>query len=731
MTREPAQKQRCACGGIVRAGGECAACHARRLQRQARAPAPAATPPSVRDALRSAGRPFEPAVRAEMEAHFGHDFSRVRVHTDAKAAESAESVGANAYTVGSSVVLGQGLYAPHTHRGKKLLAHELAHVIQQSRSAGRSGASERRLEQDANDAANAVGTAGRAQVTASAAPYLARQPSDAGPHGVSLVEISCAINEIRFHTPKRVIAYELTDCELDNGDYEAHVVVDRHKRTVKFDLGKGAPEGVRFSFNYFVGPDQPAPIDLLRGQSTVHVVATNLPARDAEATPPPAPVAPDLTANVAHITPEEAQQRCEANDLRVKTFPFRSTRFGAAPIDAWRDGQYIRVKQPAYVRTNDDFRDQVRTLPVETFTTSGVRLYRDEIVRVHVYESPWWKPNITGSTDWDREREFCVTGERMLKIADASTNATLFNIALTGVEATTLFVPVGKLAAPLAQAGRTGLAATMIATADVAPTAFASVASRTATTIVEQQAETQIVNQTIRQTVAVAGREVTEAAIPRVAEVAVPRVGAGVASTVGTGVAVKGTDIAGDVLRDRVAPSPRPPIAGAEEIQVAEPEYRAALELVFPGQFADEIAVVVDGIGERAAQRAVADARFIAAVQSGNRTLAGTLYHSAAAQEARALPASALPSGWVIEAERVIQSGAGGSRADVLLRGPAREIIEFDWKTTGGSALSYGSRREMTRHAGQITTNVGGRLIRQESKSWIDYVRPLLPNEDW
>jgi hypothetical protein len=84
--------------------------------------------------------------------------------------------------------------------------------------------------------------------------------------------------------------------------------------------------------------------------------------------------------------------------------------------------------------------------------------------------------------------------------------------------------------------------------------------------------------------------------------------------------------------------------------------------------------------------------RFVAAVQSGNRTLAGTLFHSAAAREARALPASALP---------------------------------------GGSALSYGSRREMTRHAGQLITNIGGQLTRQESRSWIDYVRPLMPNVDW
>ena len=66
-----------------------------------------------------------------MEARFGHDFTRVRVHTDARAANSARAVGAIAYTVGHNVVFGQGRYVPSTSPGDRLLAHELAHVVQQ------------------------------------------------------------------------------------------------------------------------------------------------------------------------------------------------------------------------------------------------------------------------------------------------------------------------------------------------------------------------------------------------------------------------------------------------------------------------------------------------------------------------------------------------------------------------------------------------------------------------
>jgi hypothetical protein len=87
--------------------------------------------PIVHDVVRSAGRPLEPPVRDEMEARFSHDFSRVRVHVDARAGESALAVGANAYTLGSHIVFGAGQYAPSSGEGRRLLAHELAHTVQQ------------------------------------------------------------------------------------------------------------------------------------------------------------------------------------------------------------------------------------------------------------------------------------------------------------------------------------------------------------------------------------------------------------------------------------------------------------------------------------------------------------------------------------------------------------------------------------------------------------------------
>ncbi len=77
------------------------------------------------------GRGLHPADRAFMEPRFGHDFSRVRVHADASAAAAAQSVNARAYTLGQDIAFGAGQYAPGTAQGRRLLAHELTHVVQQ------------------------------------------------------------------------------------------------------------------------------------------------------------------------------------------------------------------------------------------------------------------------------------------------------------------------------------------------------------------------------------------------------------------------------------------------------------------------------------------------------------------------------------------------------------------------------------------------------------------------
>lgn len=126
-----ALQRKCTCAGK---GADCAACQEKQqasLRRKiGNQSEPEGVPPVVNEVLHSGGQPLSAEVRDFMEPRFGEDFSQVRVHTDEKAAESARAVNALAYTVGQKIVFGAGQYQPGTSQGQRLLAHELAHTLQ-------------------------------------------------------------------------------------------------------------------------------------------------------------------------------------------------------------------------------------------------------------------------------------------------------------------------------------------------------------------------------------------------------------------------------------------------------------------------------------------------------------------------------------------------------------------------------------------------------------------------
>ena len=161
-------QRKCACGGTPGPSGECEECRKKRqgtLQRAAldHGLAGSSAPAIVQDVLRSPGQPLDTQTRAFMEPRFGHDFSRVRIHSDARAADSAQAVHALAYTVGRDVVFGAGQYTPAAPQGRALLAHELTHVLQQGGtpfqfgSALRVGTPNDLFEQQAEAAAHSLG----------------------------------------------------------------------------------------------------------------------------------------------------------------------------------------------------------------------------------------------------------------------------------------------------------------------------------------------------------------------------------------------------------------------------------------------------------------------------------------------------------------------------------------------------------------------------------------------
>jgi outer membrane protein OmpA-like peptidoglycan-associated protein len=132
---------------------------------------------------RDGGQPLAQQTRAEMERSFNADFSNVRVHDDGTAHVEADEIGAKAFTHGDDIYLADSASSPATVEGKRLLAHELAHVVQQRRAGGRQSDAINtlgdRFEADADKAAALAGTGRPVQVTATGAPpAVQRQPAD-------------------------------------------------------------------------------------------------------------------------------------------------------------------------------------------------------------------------------------------------------------------------------------------------------------------------------------------------------------------------------------------------------------------------------------------------------------------------------------------------------------------------------------------------------------------------
>jgi uncharacterized protein DUF4157 len=127
--------RKCSCGSTGSGAGECPECKSQdgvgvdRAAAGSKASGP--VPSIVNQVLRSSGQPIDASMRTSMEDRFGYDFGAVRFHTDATAAQSAAAVSALAYTVGRHVVFGASQYSPGSDEGRRLIAHELAHVVQQ------------------------------------------------------------------------------------------------------------------------------------------------------------------------------------------------------------------------------------------------------------------------------------------------------------------------------------------------------------------------------------------------------------------------------------------------------------------------------------------------------------------------------------------------------------------------------------------------------------------------
>src|SRR2546423_2346738 len=261
-------QRKCACGSYS-GGGECDKCREdkTKLQRAAAgAGKPNGLPPLVHDVLRSSGEPLDARTRAWIEPRFNHDFSSVRVHTDARASQSAREVNALAYTVGQDVVFGAGQYAPGTERGSRLLAHELTHVVQQTTSGG---SAQTKAVSDPSDAAeieadaiaDRVMSGERATVTQAPSATLHADRGDvetglgiglgivAGIGGGLLIAyVAGAFDREKFSDDELVeyLGVLATTRKIEghtDSDNKARNVVSRWNAAPKFDVDKGFSTG--------------------------------------------------------------------------------------------------------------------------------------------------------------------------------------------------------------------------------------------------------------------------------------------------------------------------------------------------------------------------------------------------------------------------------------------------------------------------------------------------------
>jgi len=240
----PKLRRKCACEDSGIPCEECA--KKKKLQRKAAGSvAQSEAPPMVHHVLRSPGQALEPSVRSFFESRFGRDFGSVRVHADAPSAESARSVDALAYTVGNHLVFSRGSYDPSAPEGRKLLAHELAHVVQQGKSDEIDDAPLVR-RQTRPQSGNRTQTNGR----------------------VLFVQVDRSRSTISFVTESGTKVYELlspTDLAAGSYRFSVHVTGNNLQLSIQGGTTQNSP------FQYRIQAGQPNPASLLRGEHQVDV----------------------------------------------------------------------------------------------------------------------------------------------------------------------------------------------------------------------------------------------------------------------------------------------------------------------------------------------------------------------------------------------------------------------------------------------------------------------------
>jgi Holliday junction resolvase-like predicted endonuclease len=535
-----------------------------------------AAPPIVHEVVRSPAQALDLPTRAFMEPRFGYDFSRVRVHTGAAAEKSAQDVNAHAYTLGRNIVFGAGRFAPGTQEGRLLIAHELAHVIQQGHHGSRVQRWPSCIEASLSARDCPQRESGEVQRAKAGLVFFNEMTDfEAARTGALIANFDIGRTAVtsKFksmllwkdflqrmaanHTTYRLVGF--SDCHEDaegNGSL---------RRARAASVRQALPRALQAQV---VGIEAAPAGECMRGNVNGQDRALNRSVALVQETTTINFSADEDNEPIVGKTPADHLRECQAG-ARVKTFPFRTTRFGGAPIMAKRDGDSIVVKMPMHVRYNDNFRREINTLPLDVFL-GGAHLDPMEVVRVRHYELPhWYSPNITGDASGDKKADYCVPAEKLLAFASSTNLAFWFNVAATGVEALSVGLPVGtwvasgvsKLVAPGANAGRKLIMAGMLGARETVPV-VGGVASRAPITLVGEVAAEVAVEVAVEQApmsaaAVAASSAIGEVAVPKtISAAAVPQVGSslfgsGLSSATAAGTAEVGGHALKDVVEQR------------------------------------------------------------------------------------------------------------------------------------------------------------------------------------
>jgi hypothetical protein len=312
-------------------------------------------PPSVSGALASPARNLDFATRSFFEPRFGRSLADIRVHSDDDSARSAQAVSARAYTVGNDIVFAPGQYSPGTEEGRWLLAHEIAHAMQQrggDLNVLRRQATDGKME--AKAPAPAAGVTPRAPapppgpVPGPQAPTEGKLAplEDPTRRRVQLMTFDCQQKRLAINTGSVVYYYKLEKCSLPFGSYEPTVehLGNDFKLHFGVDIRK---EKERFDFSYYVESGQVNPAQLLAKQDKVDVdVVENLPApakRDSDEKTPDEEKRPPEPACVVHLADRELVKPDKGSrdlfkpktvEKTVWTEPIPLGQFGFVNVDA-------------------------------------------------------------------------------------------------------------------------------------------------------------------------------------------------------------------------------------------------------------------------------------------------------------------------------------------------------------------------------------------------------------